>query len=273
MINYKQLLFIFFGFISSLAIGQNTWYVSENGNDNSGNGSVGNPWATITKAMGESTVQDQDSIYIIGSITADGDAEWGIQVMKDLIFIGEDKETSIIQAADSKAFADRRVMTIWDIADVQLINLTIQNGYFDATSFQFGAGILNWGNLLIENCIITENYCETEFFGGGIYNQFGTLSINHSYISSNYSLFGGAGIFCEGGELNMNNSSLALNYCQQNLAGGGGLYITDNADVSIINSTFYYNLLGLNSYGAGIYIKADDGNINIADVLYLLRYL
>lgn len=263
MKNYKLILVITFCFLTANAFSQNIWYVSENGNDSSGNGSENNPWATISKALNENSVLDNDSIYIIGTITGDGEAEWGIQVMKDIIFIGESKETSIIQAAPSSSIANRRVFTIWDIADVQLINLSIKNGYFNSSSFQYGAGILNWGNLSISNCIIANNYCETEFLGGGIYNQFGNLNLVNTYVNSNYSIFGGAGITNEGGTLVLENSSFALNYCQQNLSGGGGLYITNAANVSIVNCTFYYNLLGLNSFGSGIYIKASEGNVNL----------
>lgn len=262
----KYLLFIAFSLVFSAVQSQNSWYVSENGDDSTGNGSLNNPWATITKAMGENDVIDSDTIHIIGAITEDGDAEWGIQVMKDLIFIGESKETSIIQAASSNASADRRVFTIWDVAEVQMINLCIRNGYFNASSFQYGAGILNWGNLSLENCLITENYCDNEFLGGGIYNQFGTLNISNTYVYSNYSYFGGAGLISEGGTVDIENSSFALNYCQGNLAGGGAIYITDNANITITNCTFYYNLMGLNSFGAAIYIKADEGHVSV-DIL------
>lgn len=262
----RTFLFITLSLIFSIASSQNSWYVSENGDNNTGEGSQANPWATITKAMGENMVLDNDTIHINGTITEDGDFEWGIQVMKDLIFKGESKETSIIQAASSKAFADRRVFTIWDVADVRMINLCIRNGYFDAYSFQYGAGILNWGSLSLENCLITDNSCDNEFFGGGIYNQFGTLIISNTYIYSNYAYSGGAGLYCEGGIIDIENSSFALNFCQQNLAAGGAISITDNTTASITNCTFYYNLMGLNAFGAGIYIKADDGNI-IVDIL------
>jgi hypothetical protein len=242
---------------------QNSWYVSEFGNDNTGNGTEENPWATITFAMDENFVIDGDTIHIAGKITGDGDPESGIQVFKDLIFKGIDKETSIIEADFSASSATGRVLTIWDIAEVKLINLTIKNGYFNANSFQQGAGILNWGNLSLENCIVMDNYCENEFLGGGIYNQFGSLFLNNTYVQSNFSMFGGAGLVSEGGNVIIENTSFALNFTQQNLAGGGAIYITDNANVSISNCTLYFNLMGLNSFGAGIYIKADDGDINI----------
>jgi hypothetical protein len=205
---------------------QNSWYVSEFGNDNSGNGSEGNPWATITYAMDENFVIDNDTINVVGTITGDGDSESGIQVFKDLIFMGVDKETSIIEADFSASTATGRVLTIWDVAEVKLINLSIRNGYINASSFQLGAGILNWGNLTLENCIVSDNYCENEFLGGGIYNQFGSLVLNNTYVHSNFSMFGGAGLVTEGGSVIIENTSFALNFTQQNLAGGGAIYIS-----------------------------------------------
>jgi len=180
--NMKYFLILLFSVFSSVLFSQNSWYVSENGNNNSGDGSESNPWATIIFAMDESLVVDNDTIHVIGTITQDGDAEWGIQVLKDLIFKGVSKETSIIEVAGSQGSALGRVLTIWDVAEVELIDLTIMNGYFDIYSFQAGSGILNWGHLVLENCIVTDNYCDNEYLGGGIYNQFGTLIINNTYI-------------------------------------------------------------------------------------------
>lgn len=259
----NTILVVVFSLFSSLLISQNSWYVSENGNNSTGDGSISAPWATITKAMGENVVVDNDTINIIGTITQDGDAEYGIQVLKDLIFKGVTKETSIIEASDAMTSADRRVLTIWDVAQVKLINLTIRNGYFDAYSYQPGAGILNWGQLSIENCVISDNYTDNEYRGGGIYNQFGTLSIENTYINNNYSYNGGGGLAIEGGAVSIVNSSFALNFTQNDLAGGGAIYIENTSNVSIINSTIYYNMLGLNSYGAGIYATATEGDINI----------
>ena len=149
---------------------------------------------------------------------------------------------------------------------MKLINLTIRHGYFDAFSSQFGAGILNWGHLTLENCIVATNHCDNELLGGGIFNQFGTLIMNNTYVHSNFSVFGGAGMVTEGGTVTIENSSFALNFTQQNLSAGGGIYITDAANVSITNSTFYYNMLGENSFGGGICVIADDGDINL-DIL------
>jgi len=247
----------------STSYGQSSWYVSEDGNDATGNGSSGLPWATITFAMADNAVVDGDTINIIGIITQDGGGEMGIQIQKDLVLQGESKETSILEATNDDGFAEGRVLTIWDVADVTLINLTIRNGSFMAGSFQSGAGILNWGNLTIENCTITNNYCENEYLGGGIYNMFGTLHIHNTYIYSNFSALGGAGIASEGGILSVENSSIALNFTQDNMALGGGIFITGEAEASIINSTIYYNLMGLNSFGAGIQIMASDGDIEV----------
>ncbi|MCK5774682.1 MAG: right-handed parallel beta-helix repeat-containing protein, partial [Bacteroidales bacterium] len=247
----------------NVSYGQSSWYVSENGNDATGDGSSDLPWATITFAMDDNAVIDGDTIHIVGIITQDGGGEMGIQIQKDLVLTGESKETSILQAADYESYADGRVLTIWDVADVTLLNLTIRNGTFMPGSFQSGAGILNWGNLTIENCIITDNYCENEYLGGGIYNQFGTLRIHNTYIHSNFSALGGAGIVSEGGILSVENSSVALNFTQDNLALGAGILITGEAEASIINSTIYFNLMGLNSFGGGMHIMASDGDIEV----------
>jgi len=244
-------LFVLFNLLSMSAFAQNSWYVSENGSDASGDGSQSLPWATITNALSESTTVNGDTIHILGVIT-----EEGVDILKEIIITGESKETSIVQANEDTFSATNRVFTNWSI--VKIMNLTIRNGYFDSFSLQYGAGILNWGTLILENCIISDNSIENTELGGGIYNEFGTLYLKDTYVASNYSAYGGAGIVTEGGSLNIENSTIALNYTQQNLAKGAGILITDTADVNIINSTIYYNLMGFNSYGAGICIVGDD---------------
>jgi len=253
------ILLVVCNFILFNVFSQNSWYVSETGNDTSGNGSQIAPWATITKALSEATTVNGDTIHISGTITQSGLTAGGIDILKNIVIKGETKETSIIQASENSFSATSRVFTNWSIA--KIINITIKNGYFDSFSPQYGAGILNWGVLSLENCIITDNNIENSELGGGIYNEFGTLYLKDTYIYSNYSSFGGAGIVCEGGSLNIENSTIALNYTQQNLATGAGIFITDTADVNIKNSTIYYNLMGNNSYGSGICIKGDDTHI------------
>lgn len=266
-------ILIVFNFLFLSISAQNSWYVSETGNDNSGDGSISLPWATITKALSESTTVNGDTIHVSGTITQTGLGAEGINILKDIIIKGDSKETSIVQVSESSSSATSRVFTNWNI--VKIMNLTIKNGYFDSFSFQYGAGILNWGILSLENCIISDNYIENSELGGGIYNEFGTLYLKGTYVYSNFSSYGGAGIVTEGGSLNIENSTIALNYTQENLAKGGGIFITDTADVNIKNSTIYYNLMGHNSYGAGICIKGDEAhagtiklnilNVTIAD--------
>lgn len=237
---------------------QNSWFVSETGNDTSGDGSQGAPWATISHALSESSVVGGDTIQVSGTITENGLGAAGVEILKNVIIKGEAKETSIVQAATENATATGRVFT--NLSHVKMINITIRYGYFNASSYNYGAGILNWGVLTLENCIVTENYIENPELGGGIYNEFGVLYLLNTTVESNYSDYGGAGIVTEGGSLNVEKSTIALNYCQHNLASGGGIFVTDTAEVNIKNSTIYYNLMGLNSYGAGISVKGDNAH-------------
>ncbi len=267
--NIKKISFtVIFSIFFLGAFAQTNWYVSQTGDDASGNGSQSSPWATITKALGSSSVVNGDTINVSGTITQSGLSAAGIDILKNVIIKGEDKETSIVQADTSTFSATSRVFTNWSI--VKIMNLTIRNGYFDALSPQYGAGILNWGILTLENCNVTDNAIENEERGGGIYNEFGVLYLNNTYVYSNYSNYGGAGIVCEGGSLNIENSTIALNYTQHNLAVGGGILMTDTAHVDIRNSTIYYNLMGNNSFGAGIGILTDNTHIGTV-VLNLLN--
>ncbi|MBK9460327.1 MAG: right-handed parallel beta-helix repeat-containing protein [Sphingobacteriales bacterium] len=62
--NYKTILFAFFCCLFSLNLSASTYYVATNGNDNSGNGSVGNPYKTLQHAL--EVAVDNDIIELRG---------------------------------------------------------------------------------------------------------------------------------------------------------------------------------------------------------------
>lgn len=59
----RKILIILFLFWCSLAIGQTTWYIDENGSDDTGNGTAGNPWASLDYACDQVTTAG-DTIFV-----------------------------------------------------------------------------------------------------------------------------------------------------------------------------------------------------------------
>lgn len=75
--------------------------------------------------------------------------------------------------------------------------------------------------------------------GGGIYNNFGTISITSTVFYNNFALFGGGGII-NFGMMNFSDSTLTSNNA---IAGGGG-GIANGGTLNITNTTFSNNSNG-----------------------------
>jgi parallel beta-helix repeat protein len=58
----KKILFILFCFLSAAVYSQSTYYVDDDGSDDTGDGSIGNPWATLEYADNQMT--GGDTLYI-----------------------------------------------------------------------------------------------------------------------------------------------------------------------------------------------------------------
>jgi large repetitive protein len=90
-----------------------------------------------------------------------------------------------------------------------------------------GGGIRNRGSLVIQDCVVEDNY--TLSGGGGIYNE-SLLNIIRSTISGNAAAFNGGGIYSSG-TLAVFDSAINANFALQNFGQGGGLYLSGPATV------------------------------------------
>jgi len=153
-----------------------------------------------------------------------------------------------------------RVFSISATFIVSMSGLTITNG---RQAFQSGAGILNFGNLTITLCTISDNSngnSNDPFGGAGIYNG-SVCNMTYSTVSGNriatISNFGGAGIF--------NNGIFNMTYCTVNdnntaatgsNVNGGGIVNDGSAAVfTIVNSTINGNMARF-TRGGGIYVSS-----------------
>ncbi|NEO55452.1 MAG: DUF4347 domain-containing protein [Okeania sp. SIO3B5] len=138
---------------------------------------------------------------------------------------------------------------------VNISNSTISSNSANSAG---GGGINNSGTVNISNSTISANY--TIISGGGIYNNnFGTISISNSIISSN---FGGGGIYNTSATININNSTISGN----SGAFGGGIGLgtagvnDSGGTVNINNSTISGNEAGFGGGGIG----NSDGTVNLS---------
>ena len=148
---------------------------------------------------------------------------------------------------------DFRIFNITSASSkVTISGLTIANGNMP---IQRGGGILNSGKLALLNDAIAGN-AALGGNGGGIYNDFGTLTIANSTISGNsvsstLVAGSGGGLFNQGGTVDINNTTISGNTAvgPGGTSDSGGGIITNVGSVAITNSTITANSADL---GGGV---------------------
>src|SRR5215211_1669507 len=159
-----------------------------------------------------------------------------------------------------------RVFYISPGKTVTISGLTILNGSAPDPN-RWGGGIYNdHATLTLNNCTISGNMADAGS-GGGIYNEgwggSATLTINNCTISGN-SAWPGGGIFNDQGTVTITNSTLSGNSAYS----GGGIYNWQGSTLTITNSTFSGNFCGtgFNAHGGGI--LNEDGTLNIGNTIF-----
>ncbi|MCP4347249.1 MAG: tandem-95 repeat protein, partial [Desulfobacterales bacterium] len=118
-----------------------------------------------------------------------------------------------------------RLLHIYEGADVELHNITIQGGLAEELN---GGGILNQGKLNITACTFVSNSADK---GGAIYNK-GMLNLSNSTVSGNSAATKGGGIYNEA-EAGMNFCTIANNEAVKE---GGGIYIAEKCLTQLKNT-------------------------------------
>ena len=125
---------------------------------------------------------------------------------------------------------------------VSISGVTIENG----TAF-YGAGIYNTGGrVTLATSTVSGN--SATYYGGGIYNYGGTVTLATSTVSGNSAAYYGGGIYDFDGTLTLTNSTVSGNSAAYNY--GGGIY-NFSGTVTVTTSTVSGNSAGY--YGGGVY--------------------
>ncbi|MBQ9026729.1 MAG: right-handed parallel beta-helix repeat-containing protein, partial [Methanobrevibacter sp.] len=237
--------------LSSYLIEQNTpyeIYVSDDGSDISGDGSESNPFATLSYALKNSLN------HVIIKIKKGTFVEWGFNIDKNITIIALTPNV-VINANYNQLFniSENGMLTIDGLSikngfDENGGSLFINNGtlvinnshlfnsssYYDNSHPEFvdvdenhadsydcrdsgiGGAILNYGNLMINNSLIYDNFAHI----GGAIADFGKTLINSSVIYSNQAIHGGAIFTDSKTPLSVNNTLfldnmafISMDYC------------------------------------------------------------
>ena len=207
-------------------------YVSESGSDESGDGSLAKPFATIKKAFEYGMSQNTLSltIHIIGTLKCEGNVNLDLAPLIDLTIVGENKETSIIDAEKNKYIFD--FTPAYDNVKVYLKNLTIKNGVTTTYPTQGGGKTVDVGLVRIDGYLSVDDCVFRNTTGHGISADklFSTLIVNNTkFIESR----------------------------------GGVCSATKALNVIVANTEFINCNLGVNNKGRTVYLT---GLIAVSDI-------
>jgi hypothetical protein len=139
---------------------------------------------------------------------------------------------------------------------VKLMNSVVTRN----SSLEDGGGIYNSGTLIIQASEISNNSSRsTVFGGGGIYNENGQVTLDHSQLLGNLALEGG-GLYNDGGTVTiLDQSVISGNVATEKAAfiphGGGGINNISSGAVTIDQSFVIWNQAA-GTTGGGIYNQA-----------------
>ncbi len=133
-------------------------------------------------------------------------------------------------------------------------------------------GNLGGGIVIIKNSIISSNVVEGEDNnGGGIYNENGTVTLDHSQLVSNQA-FEGGGIYSDSGKVNIIDQSVVSGNVATEVSdfphGGGGINsLGANGDALVtVQDSFIIGNQAPKSVAGGIFAKGLDSNSTVLTI-------
>lgn len=150
----------------------------------------------------------------------------------------------------------RGVDRIFDVAEgvtLVLRNVKLTGGAPAAT--ESGGAVRVAGTLKAKRVTLTKNKVEGELASGGaVFNDGGTVVLQKSRLSGNEAVRAGGGIEALGGRTVVRGSALAKNSTGDDPGNGGGLHLTEDGTVKVINSKVVKNTAS--AEGGGLWNSA-----------------
>ncbi|MCF7824969.1 MAG: FG-GAP-like repeat-containing protein [Candidatus Marinimicrobia bacterium] len=234
------------------------WHVSTSGDDDFGDGTNNNPFATIQNAVASCRWDFQDTVIIHPGVYHENVNLWGKSLVLGSLFL-VNQDTSFISATRIDGDSSQTVITSgfgFIENNIDIIGITIQNG--SATFDDSGGGIryTGFGRLILENLHIVNNSAK---YGGGVSIETyepSEIEFSNVVLRGNQATEGG-GIYFYNSTGTIKNSLFDNNIASVN---GSAIYVGNGSTIDVLNVTTYGN------HGLVIYGEAGD-KINLLNTI------
>jgi predicted outer membrane repeat protein len=193
--------------------------------------------AGLRQAVSKAANGDTILFGCSGTITLTGGSDRYIEINKNLTLDGNGQQVIISGGNNTSLFF------VWgNNSTASFKNLSLANAY--STSSGAAIFVQRGGNASILNVNFFNN---TARYGGAIYNQGATVSINNALFLNNLGTDRGGAIYNEGGTLNFNNTTFTSNNAYSE---GGAIYSGAGGSLKVTYGTFTNN--SSSNYGGAI---------------------
>ncbi len=249
-----KLVGLFF-LVSPGLFAQTTIYVATTGNDSTGNGSVGNPYFSISQGVAQAVAGD--TVMVNPGVYTQ---TVNVYITNDIIVRGMNAPTGVVITTMYPDVSHSTRCVRVKSAGAVFDGFTVEKGYpihSSAHQYAFGGGMLVeaglvtnciirnnqarngagaalWNsNAVMRNCWISNNACAygASMGGGGImfgdyYGDHGGASLLNCTIHSNYSPTYAGGVYSKATNGVISNCTISANYVSGTAINGGGIFVS-----------------------------------------------
>ncbi|KZX13889.1 hypothetical protein MBORA_02940 [Methanobrevibacter oralis] len=249
-----------------VSVNDNIVYVSNYGNDESGNGSIDSPYASLSQAINKS--ENGYVICLNGSFSGEKNCN---------LFIDKNLSITSFGLSYINCGSKNRIFNVLEGCTFSVSNLSFSHADVSNLDNSNGGAIYSEGILIIQRCEF--NYC-TANNGGAIYSK-GKLILNNSRFYYNRAIAYGGTIYCSADNSLVNNSIFKKNCAKSKTTGvSGGAISNFGNNFTVSCSLFEGNYAketskvkndpiyggAISNYGKGFYVYGCDFIGNYVEV-------
>jgi len=234
------LLLTAFLFVAQIAYSTNYYVNASTGSDIPANGTLANPWKTITYALSQINGTGHTINVAAGTYNTALGETFPIMMEDGVSLVGAGMDLSIISGTTA-ASVIKCVGILDATTKIEALGITGGGSSTGGNGIYISAG----SALEVNNNKIYNNSYGSNNYGGGLHIINSSPKLNNNIISGNYAYAGGGGIYISNGSPLITNNVISSNSLGHGGYYGNGIYITNGSpivknNIVLSNTNGYY---------------------------------